>query len=246
MKLKFICCEVFFRMACLAVSTSKNTVDFEFTPIKADTVSAELRAMIQSIIDKTEEEDEAEAIILGYGLCGNGTEGLRANKLKMIIPRAHDCCTIFMGSVEKFLEHFESRMGVEWSSHGYLERGSKYLGDTELGKRMGYDKEYVDLVENYGEENAKMIWETLHPSDPNQNKVYIRVEPFDELDFFEKFMEEVREEAAETGIERDVDILEGSMRLIRKLVDGDWDDEFLVVAPGTEIEPSYDLRKVFF
>jgi hypothetical protein len=245
MKLKFICCEVFFRMACLAASTSPNTVTFEFTPIKADTVSDELRAMIQAMIDRTEEEGDWDAIILGYGLCGNGTEGLRAKRLKMVIPRAHDCCTIFMGSADKFLEHFENRLGAEWSSHGYLERGSKYLGDTELGRRMGYDREYKDLAEQYGEENAKMIWETLHPTGADQKNIYIRVEPFESLGFFEKFTQMAREEAAETGAPRDMEVLEGSMRIIRKLVDGVWDDEFLVVEPGAEIEPSYDLRKVF-
>jgi hypothetical protein len=232
-------------MACLAAAMSKNTVDFEFTPIRADTVSDELRAMIQSIIDKTEEEDGWDAIILGYGLCGNGTEGLKAKKLKMAIPRAHDCCAIFLGSAEKFLEHFERRLYAEWSSHGYMERDSEYLGGTELGRRMGYDKSYMDMVKQYGEEDAKMIWETLHPSDPNQNKIYIRVEPFEDMGFFEKFMKEAKKEAAETGLEKNIEVLEGSMRLLKKLADGDWDGEFLVVGPGTVIEASYDLKEVF-
>lgn len=245
MKLKFLCCEVFFRMACLAAATSKHTVDFEFTQIKSDTVSDELRKLIQAAIDRTEDEGGYDAIILGYGLCGNATAGLKSKSLKLVIPRAHDCCTVFLGSVEKFMTHFSHRPSQPWTSHGYYERDSDYLGDTSVGKMLGYDKDYLEMVEKYGEENAQMIWETIHPPEPEGDKVYIKVDQFDELGFFDKFMAEVREKAAEVGEEKDVEIIEGSMRLINKLVNGDWDGEFLVAEPGVEIEPSYDLESVF-
>ena len=39
--------------------------------------------------------------------------------------------------------------------------------------------------------------------------------------------------------------LEGNIRLIKKLVYGDWnDDEFLIVRPGEEISGVYDLDEV--
>jgi hypothetical protein len=133
------------------------------------------------MIDKADSEDVYEAVLLGYGLCGNSTAGLKARRQPLVIPRAHDCCTLFLGSREKFAEHFGKRLSSQWSSHGYLERSVEYLGGTETGRNIGYDREYADLVEQYGEENAEYIWETLHPARNigKDERIYIDVAPFD-------------------------------------------------------------------
>jgi hypothetical protein len=34
--------------------------------------------------------------------------------------------------------------------------------------------------------------------------------------------------------------LEGSMALLKRLLDGDWNDDFLVVRPGSAVAASYD------
>ena len=244
MKLKLICCEVFFRMACLAASQSVNTVDLEFTPLRAHTEADDLRTRIQEAIDRTETADnQYDAIVLGFGLCGNSIAGIKARGLKLIVPRAHDCCTVFLGSREKFVHNFKDRLSAQWSSHGYLERSGDYFGGTELSKSIGFSREYEDLVEQYGEENAKFVWETLHPVLPEQEKIYIRVEPFELFGFFEKFQEKVRSDT-EQGKEPEILVLDGSIRLICKLLNGEWDDEFLVVHPGKSILPVYDMDRI--
>ena len=44
---------------------------------------------------------DIEAIVLAYGLCGRGTAGLRPLRHKLVIPRAHDCITVFMGNCKR-------------------------------------------------------------------------------------------------------------------------------------------------
>ena len=39
-----------------------------------------------------------DAILLGYGLCGNGLAGVTARHTRLVLPRAHDCIGILMGS----------------------------------------------------------------------------------------------------------------------------------------------------
>ena len=36
-------------------------------------------------------------ILLGYGLCGNGLDGLSARHTRLVLPRAHDCIGLLMG-----------------------------------------------------------------------------------------------------------------------------------------------------
>ena len=45
-------------------------------------------------------------------------------------------------------------------------------------------------------------------------------------------------EAVEKGWE--FDDLKGSMVLLRKLIYGDWDDDFLILEPGQTIKATYD------
>src|SRR5690554_4940939 len=104
MLFKLIACEVFVREASLAMATSPHTVDVEFTEKAAHDNSEGLRQTIQQCIDATEASSRPyDAILLGFGLCGNGVVGLRS-RLPLIIPRAHDCCTLFLGSRASFKE----------------------------------------------------------------------------------------------------------------------------------------------
>lgn len=237
MKYKLICCEVFLREACLAIATTPNVVDLEFTPKGAHENSNELRKIIQEKINAVEKTGGYDAILLGYGLCGNSTAGITARSVPLVVPRAHDCCTIFLGSKQKFMEYFKDNLSSEWSSTGYMERGDKdsYLRESDTGKLLGLDKAYEEYVEQYGEENAKYIWETLHPKNESDELIYIKIPETEHLGYLQK-LEAYAEEIGKT-----VKVLEGDMRLIRDLVNGNWNQEdFLVVPPGETVKPVYD------
>lgn len=239
MKFKLICCEVFMRMACFAIAGSPHTVDPEFTPLRAHEDADRLREDIQHRIDAAGRHGGYDAILLGMGLCGNATAGLKAGSVPLVMPRAHDCCTIFLGHRNKFLEYFKEDLSSQWSSHGYMERETAYLRETETGKFLGLDKDYQELVDQYGEENARFIWETLHPQTHSSELIYISVPGFEHLGTFDKLKAFAQEQ------EKSVRLLEGDMRLVRNLLNGDWDEEeYLVVPPGKEIKAVYDHDRV--
>jgi len=180
-RMKFICCDVLFRMACRAAAHTKNIIDLDFTRLQSHNEPDLLRKEIQGLIDKADAEGVYESILLGYGLCGNSTAGLVARGQPLVIPRAHDCCTLFLGSRANFKDKFGDRLSAQWSSHGYLERNHDYAGGTDINKSLGLDKDYAALVEQYGEDNAEYIWETLHPAYHvgKGERLYIDVAPFD-------------------------------------------------------------------
>ncbi len=247
MVFKLIACEVFYREICLCVATSAHRVDLEFTEKNAHEKSDVLRSLVQSKIDAAESGDIAyDAILLGFGLCGNGVLGVGAKKTPLVLPRAHDCCTIFLGSRQAFAEHFKDNPSLPFSSVGYMERGGSWVHDASTIHVPGLSKSYEDYVARYGEENAKYIMETLTASQENaltdrkdDRIVFVDTPELSHLGFAEK----ARAEAEAAG-KRFVK-LQGSMRLIRCLIDGEWNDEdFLVLRPGQRIGGVYDWDRI--
>lgn len=50
----------------------------------------ELRRQVQAAIDRVERDlPHIQAIVLGYGLCSRGTEGITTGRCLLVIPRAH-------------------------------------------------------------------------------------------------------------------------------------------------------------
>lgn len=231
MYFKLIACDVLTREVCHCIACSSHTVDVEFTEKGAHEDSDRLRILLQQRIDKTAEKGTPyDAILLAYGLCGNATAQLAARNIRLVLPRAHDCCTIYLGSRRRFKELFSDNPSRPFSSAGYMERGDSYLHDGDTGRLLGLDRSHEDFVAQYGEENAKFIMETLTLSrDANtDNKViYIDVPETSQKEYASL----CREKAEKEG--RQFIRVEGSIRLIRKLVEGTWsEEEFLIVEPG--------------
>jgi hypothetical protein len=63
-----------------------------------------MRATLQENLEAVDARTDIEAVALAYGLCGLGTSGLRPLRHKLVIPRAHDCITLFMGSKEAYAQ----------------------------------------------------------------------------------------------------------------------------------------------
>jgi len=240
MRLKLICCEVFLREICHIIADAKNTVDPEFTPKGSHEFPQHLKNIIQEKINAADATGEYDAIILGFGLCGNATEGLKAGKIPLIIPRAHDCCTILLGSRKRFIENFWDNLSAEWSSVGYMERGTSDFRESSTGKMLGSDKSYEEFVELYGEENAKYIWETLHPNTgEGKELIFIETPETAHLGYLDRIKEIAGKE------KRPLRVIQGDTRLLRGLVEGSWDEaEYLIVPPGKQIKAVYDHETV--
>ena len=109
MRFKLISCEVLFREMCHACAHSPHQVDVEFLPKGLHDLGGKpMAAKIQEVVDRTP-EGVYDAILLGYGLCGNGLDGLTARHTPLVLPRAHDCIALLMGSAERYQAYFEEQ-----------------------------------------------------------------------------------------------------------------------------------------
>ena len=242
MDLKLIACEILYREICAMVARSTNRIDVEFMPKGLHDIGQE--GMVARLTEVLDQADGGgyDAILFGYGLCGTGLVGLSARSTRLVLPRAHDCITLFLGSRQRYQEYFQDHPGVYFKTSGWIERGETLtqLGADSVQRQSGMDMSYEAMVEKYGEDNAKYLWEQLHDSTKNYGQltfIEMGIEPDD------RFERQTEERAAEQGW--NYEKMAGDLSLIQRLVDGPWpDDEFLVVEPGHQIAASFDERVI--
>ena len=234
MRLKLIGCEVLFRELCHACAQSPQQVDVEFLPKGLHDLGGKpMAARIQEAVDRTP-AGVYDAILLGYGLCGNGLAGLTARHTRLVLPRAHDCIGLLMGSRERHAAYFEANPGTYYRSTGWLERGKGLQQLTH--STTGFDESLAALIEKYGEDNGRYLYEEL----TRYRSTYRRLTFIETgLEAGGNFTAEAATEAAEKGwtFER----LPGDLAWLGRLVGGDWPaTEFAVAEPGQHIVASYD------
>lgn len=236
MRLKLISCEIFYREMCAAVARSPHQVDIEFlTKGLHDIGGAGMCERLQAAVDKVD-ESRYEVVLLGYALCGNGLAGLTARSLPLVLPRGHDCMTLFLGSRQRYQDYFQNNPGVYFKTSGWIERGKNLDQLGYSSAKTGIGLSFEELVAKYGEDNAQYLWEQLGGYTKNYRKltfIEMGIEPDG------RFERQTQGEAAARNMEYEK--IPGDMTLIERLVHGNWDEDgFLIVPPGHRIVARYD------
>ncbi len=231
MRLLLLGCEILLRELCEAIVRSPHMVEAQFLPAGLHELTSEqMRRRMQAAIDAADPARH-DAIVLGYALCGTGVAGLEARTLKLVVPRAHDCITLLLGSRARYQELFAANSGVYYRSVGWVERADQIL--RQLGGSQ-HRASLEELIGLYGESNGRYLYEEYRRYEKMYSKlIYIQsgLEPDG------SFLERARAEAA--GKHWEFETVAGDLTLLRRLLAGDWDRDFLIVSPGHRIEASY-------
>ncbi len=238
-RLLALTCEVLARSVYLCAARSPHIVDVRLNRRGLHDDPPNLRSILQAEIDEI--AAPYDAAVLAYGLCGGATAGLRAGSIPLVVPRAHDCIALFLGSRERYAAEFSGHPGTFWYVQDYVERtddGSAFGGVgavSDAAARATHD----EYVAKYGEDNAAYLMEMLGGWRDHYDRA-----AFVEMGVADPPGAVAVEERARDDAERRgwaLEKLAGELVLVKRLIDADWDPaDFLVVQPGEQLAMSYD------
>ncbi len=244
---KVITCSVLRREMYFCAARSKNYIEVALLPQGLHDTPDQLRQMLQQEIDRpfaTRPHGERDfdladslpadrpydAIILGYALCCNGTVGLFSRETTLVIPRAHDCISLMLGSAGRYLKHFNDFPGTYWFSSGWMET-------CLMPGKKRYEATFKHYLEKYGEDNAKYLMEVQEEwYTKYSNATFINQPEF-------PLMQEKRAEVKQNAgfLRWTYRELDGDLSLIQRILDGQWNEqEVLVVPPNSVTESAID------
>lgn len=83
-----------------------------------------LRRTLQGIIDGLDASARVDTILLAYGLCGNGLDGICSKKSRLIVPHSEDCIPVLHGLGGFYDPGKIDKTGTYYFSPGWIRYGS--------------------------------------------------------------------------------------------------------------------------
>lgn len=148
------------------------------------------------------------------------------------------------GDRARYQKYFDENPGTFFKTTGWIERDdvADELKDIAIPTQLRMDLSHEQLVLEYGGDNADFLWEELCNTEKNYSQtsfIEMGVEPDD------SFEKTAKAEADEKGWA--FKKVEGSLTILRDLVNGNWETgDFLVVPAGAKIIPSHTTDIVRF
>lgn len=240
MRIRVIACGVLQPELLQLAQHSPNEIEIELLEAGLHDRPDLLRQQVQAAIERAETAG-CDAVAIGYGLCGRGLSGIVARSVPVVIPRAHDCMTLFLGSRQAYREQFAREPGTFYITAGWYEHKVRPIGHeeekyTEVHEDVTRDPRYAVWREQFGHDEALHL---IHFHD-SWKRNYARAAFIDTgLEDKARYEEFARRMAQAFGWRYEA--IPGDLHLLRKLLNGPWDDsEFLVLRPGQRSVASGD------
>lgn len=230
-RLLLVACRVFERELEVLARSAKTELEIHYIEIALhQQPGAQLRAALQEEINTVPEEDY-DAVAIGYGLCNRGLVGLKARGLPVVIPRAHDCLGILLGSSKRYLAELEKEPGTYFQSCGWIEHlpADRTLRPLAAGARLPVNPE--ELVARYGEDAAQFLMAEYARFTQHYKRLAFISTPVAKVEERDRKAAEISQQQGWT-----YESLPGDLGWLRRLVDGEWGDkEFLVLKPHQRV-----------
>lgn len=247
MYLKVIACEIALREICHLAAKSPSVLDLEFLPQGLHDTPARGKDEIQRRVDAVP-AGKYDAVLIGYGLCSSILKDLRAGPTRLVMPRAHDCITFFLGSRDRYQRCFTDRPGTYYFTSGWLEVRARRGAESASGHGLfmpaqtvaTWEHEYEQWVAKYGAEQAQYLREVMAGWAAHYTHGTL-------IDFdFAKGLNcraQVQQVCGQKGWAYEE--LAGDLGLLQRWLDGEWSEpDFLVVPPGALVVPSHDEQVI--
>jgi hypothetical protein len=204
-----------------------------FLPQGLHNEPARLRERLKETVAAIETEGRAHEIALAYGVCSRGIENIPLRRCRMIVPRAHDCITLLLGSKERYQEYQQKNPAIYWYSPGWNKCHAAPGPDRFAKLRAEFLKKFPEEEADYLVEMEKELhahyttaaYVDLGVGDADANIAYTRrCACWMGWDFLQ---------------------VRGDPQLLRDLLAGVRDDErFLTVEPRQFVQLSIDDRVI--
>ena len=224
-----LACQVFEREIALYAAGANHILETRFFEMGLHDRPDQLRATLQEELNSLEGRDDIAAVALAYGLCGRGTDGLQPARHRLVIPRAHDCIALFMGSKEAHAEHQRRCSACYYYTPGW-NRARRMPGPERL------DSLKVELAKKFDSDDVEFLIDT-----ERQQWAMHDTAAYVDLGTSDAEMEADYAQRCAQWLGWKFQRLRGNPTLLRDLLWGNWDDRrFQIVYPGARLAHSPD------
>ncbi len=173
-----------------------------------------LHAKIQDFINCSQDADE---ILLSYGLCGNAVLGLRSEKTKLVVPNFDDCISQLL-----YTDRQRPHKRI-----AFTEKGCYYLTREWTMDQEAIVPQCQKICQMYGEDNGRQIIQQIYSG--YHSLVLLDTGAYDVAEIHDY----AKQGALYTGMQ--VRVEKGSCDIMKKLILRNYDQTIAVFEPGEKI-----------
>ncbi len=226
-----IACDVFREeIERLMVDKQLQLVDVEWLEMGLHDNPDQLRTKVQERIAIVERDPSVAVVLLAYGQCGNGLVGIEAQRCPLVIPRAHDCVSIFLGGHKPHEDFLKKHPGTYFYSPGWIREKRVPGPDRENWLRKMYRERYPD--------DPEMVEELIEMD----GEAFSHHERVAYVDLFRNPEAESYCRGCARFLGWDFERLEGDPSFLADLLTGPWEGNprFVLVHPGARLGTGSD------